>query len=75
MSANKYLIVSINHDDYGRFIQDRMLPPGSCFQCESVEEARDTRAKNARWRIPCTIWMTPEWKAIHKSAATKEGAA
>ena len=73
MTADKYLIVSLDHVDYAMLIRAKGLPPGSCFQCESPAEALYTAERNAEWGIPVTILHTPEWRAKHPSV--KEHAA
>lgn len=65
MTADKYLIVSLNHDDYDALIRVKKLPPGSCFQCVTVAEALRAASHNAEWGIPVTILHTPEWRAAN----------
>ena len=58
----KYLILSVSHDDYHRFIRAHRLPAGRCFQCVTMAEVRATQERNERWGIACRVMRTPEYQ-------------
>lgn len=63
---DKYLIVSVDHDDYDRHIAARRLPPGQCFQALTEAEAVTFRRNNARWGIDVHVLYTDAWLSASK---------
>lgn len=68
----KYLIVSIDHNDYDALITAKRLTPGTCFQCATYDEALYTSHRNDQWGIETTVLQTPEWIAKHGYPRTGE---
>lgn len=66
MNADKYVIVSLTHDDYAEYIRAHRLPGGSCFQAITEAEAQRTVDANARWGIPVRVVHTPAWTARNR---------
>ena len=69
MTGNKYIIVSLTHDDYREYIRAHRLPPGSCFQAVTEDEAQRTVDANAKWGIPVRVVQTPAYQARHRKGA------
>lgn len=64
----KHFIVSLDFDDYHRFIAERNHDAGICFQCITADEAAKGVVMNAKWGIPVVIEYTPEWLGQHQAA-------
>ena len=72
--AEKYLIVSIDHDDFDNEISRRHLDPGCCFQCLTHTEALATVARNQRWGIVPEVVLTAAWSTANRPARKERAA-
>ena len=67
MEHEKFLIVSIDHEDYSAHIRHRKLEPGACFQCLTEAEAMTAVDRNLEWGITPTVMYTAKWRKQHSS--------